>query len=103
MVVFNPGEAMAVDPIACTLLAAASVSSGLRRAVASRAALPQPSNAALDPTGSTIASERLRARRLNVPDSAIDMCLQTARERGQSDLAALRGLIEGLNSGHRRG
>lgn len=103
MRVFNLGEAMAVDPIACTLLAAASVSSGLRRAIASRATLPQPSNAALDPTGSAIAATRLRARQLNVPDSAIEMCMQTARERGQSDLAALRGLIDGLNSGNRRG
>lgn len=94
---------MSVDPIACTLLAAASVSRGLRRAMAARSEMPRLQGSGGDASGSAVAAARLRARQLNVPDSAIELCLQSARDRGQSDLVALNRLIEGLHSGARRG
>ena len=89
---------MGIDPIACTLLAAASVSTGLRRMGKAKlkgstlAAHYMPSK---QDQAISIAAQRHRARLMNIPDSAIDQHIESARARGQSDLLALQGLISG--------
>ena len=95
---------MAMDPIACTLLAAASVSTGLRRANKPKAkttALAAQYAPVKHDQAMSIAAQRHRARLLNIPDSAIDRHIEDARARGQSDLLALQGLIAARGS-HKR-
>ncbi|MDG3041824.1 hypothetical protein [Roseicyclus marinus] len=82
---------MPADPIACTLLAAASLTTGLRRAV--RRAVPPAMAPASDPASSALAAARLRARHLHIPDSAIARHLDTARLKGQTELSAMNDLI----------
>ena len=82
---------MTVDPLACTILAAASLSTGMRRAIVKQgrdvpAAIPQSGLSAL-------AAAHQQARSLNIPESAITGQLDRARKRGQPDLAALNELI----------
>ena len=85
------GAAMPADPISCTLLAAASLATGLRRAVNRAPTLTCAQFG--DPASSALAAARLRARHLNIPDSAIARHLDTARLKGQTELSAIDDLI----------
>ena len=95
---------MGIDPIACTLLTAASVSTGLRRMGKAKlkgstlAAHYMPSK---QDQAISIAAQRHRARLMNISDSAIDQHIESARARGQSDLLALQGLISGTGTRQR--
>jgi hypothetical protein len=82
---------MSADPISCTLLAAASISTGIRRA--NRRGASTPSDEPIDPLGAAVAVARQQARSLHIPDSTVDSHLEQCRRRGQPDLAALNELI----------
>jgi hypothetical protein len=83
---------MSAEQISCALLAAASLTTGVRRIARTRNS--DATQVAIDPLGAAVASARNRARLLYIPDSAINTQLERARKRGQSDLSALNELIE---------
>lgn len=83
---------MAVDQIFCALLAAASLTTGVRRI--SRTRNSDAIQVPVDPLGAAVAAASNRARMLHIPESAIASHLEHARKCGQSDLSALNELIE---------
>lgn len=83
---------MPLEPIACTLLAAASLSTSVRRATQLGAAAS--ADYPIDPLATAMAAARHRARLLHIPDSTVAAHLAEAERRGQPGLAALRDLID---------